>query len=533
MPQILINLISNAIKFTDEGEVIIEVTEEKEENSLVTMKFSVSDTGKGIAEHLKGRLFKPFSQIDASMTRRHGGTGLGLIISKKLSEMMGGQIGVKSEEGKGSNFWFTAILEKYDNGERTIFTIPEHVRNRPVLIVDDNSTSLAVLREYLTSWGFTVYETFSGIEALEKLYQAVSCDEPFGISFIDTDMPKMDGVTLGEKIKGDVLLSKTELVLLSSSITVDMEYLKTKGFSNCLIKPVKRDLLYELILSVTGEKMFIEDKSIKKVTGKYKIKEKDKRKIFILVVDDNAVNQKVVLRILKRAGYNAHSVSNGREAIKALGKTDYHMILMDVQMPEMDGFETTRFIRQSESAEERIPVIAMTAHAMKGDRELCIESGMDDYLSKPIQVQALIDIIEKHLAISIDGKIKEETEEYIESIPDKDILDIKKLLARIDNDREFCMEILEESIEIIKEEEEKFKKAFFIRNRGDMRARAHNIKGTCANICANSLHNLACEIEITAKDGSLENQVIIGNLTGEIQRLAVMIENIITVISEQ
>jgi len=253
------------------------------------------------------------------------------------------------------------------------------------------------------------------------------------------------------------------------------------------------------------------------------MKEKDKNNIRILVVDDNTVNQKVVLRILRKTGYSAHAVGNGREAIKALEETDYHMILMDVQMPEMDGFETTRFIRQSQSGHERIPIIAMTAHAMKGDRELCIESGMDDYISKPIQMQTLIDIIEKHLAVNTGRKSEIHTEE---TVSDKNILDLKKLLNRIDNDREFCREILEESMEIIMIEKDKLKEAFYNRNRNDVRTRAHNIKGTCANICANSVHGLACEIEKMARDGSPENPVIVEKLIEEIHRLVAVVENI-------
>jgi len=524
--QILINLITNAIKFTEEGEIKIEITEESEQNSSVTVKFSIIDTGPGIAENRRERLFKPFSQIDASTTRRYGGTGLGLIISKKLSEMMGGHIGFESLEGKGSEFWFTAVLGKQEKEETIV--IPECIKGRSVLIVDDNPTSLSVLREYLTPWGFIVQDAHSGIEALGKLYQAASCDEPFSICFIDAYMPKMDGESLGEKIKNDMVLSKTNLILLSSSITVDMEYLAKKGFSNCLIKPVKRDLLYEVILSMTDQKMPAEDKSIEKRTG-LRIEEKDKKNIRILVVDDNTVNQKVVLRILKRKGYNACAAGNGREAIKALREIDYSMILMDVQMPEMDGFETTRFIRQMQSPEERIPIIAMTAHAMKGDRELCIEAGMDDYISKPIQMQTLIDIIEKHL-VANSGKRRDVYTE--KPVINKDILDLEKLLYRIDNDREFCIEILEESMDIIKKENEKLKEAFYKGNCNDIRARAHNIKGTSANICANSLHSLACELETRAKEFSLNGPDIIEKLAAEIQRLAAVVESI-TVTSER
>jgi len=384
--QILINLINNAIKFTFEGEVKIEVTKEREENSHVTVKFSVTDTGIGIAKNLTDRLFKSFSQIDASMTRRYGGTGLGLIISKKLSEMMGGQISVESEEGKGSNFWFTVVMKKQ-------------------------------------------------------------------------------------------------------------------------------------------KESFIEDKTMKEISGKYNIQEKDKRKILILVVDDNRVNQKVVLRILKKAGYNADSVSNGKEAIAALAMNDYDMVLMDVQMPEMDGFETTRFIRQSQSIKNRLPVIAMTAHAMKGDRDLCIEAGMDDYISKPVQIQTLIDIIEKHLFVTTGEKI--ENELYINSSIDKEILDLQKLSGRLENDMGFCIEILQESMDIIKQEEEHLKEAFYRGNRGDVRLIAHNIKGTCANIGALSLYNLAREIEIAAKDGTIDASLITETLNREIQKLTVIVEKII------
>jgi signal transduction histidine kinase/DNA-binding response OmpR family regulator len=399
--QILVNLVGNAIKFTDKGEVIIEISVDDENTTHVTIRFSVSDTGIGIHQSDIDRLFESFSQADNSTTRQYGGTGLGLAISKQLTELMNGQIGVKSKEGKGSKFWFTAVFEKQpeDNQEKII--VPENIREKYILIVDDNALNRFVLKEQLKSWRCRLREASSGIMALEKLRLATSANDPFEIAIIDMEMPEMNGETLGQKIKQDPDLRNTILVLLTSmGKRGDAKRIEEKGFSAYLTKPVKESQLYDCLATVTGMKKEMLRDQPSTIVTRHSIAEAKKHNQRILLVEDNITNQLVALNILKRFGYNADAASNGKEALKALRIIPYDIVLMDCQMPEMDGYQTTGEIRNPESKvlDHKVPVIALTAHAMKGDREKCLDAGMDDYLCKPINPQELHDILKKWIA---------------------------------------------------------------------------------------------------------------------------------------
>ncbi len=402
--QILVNLLGNAIKFTDNGEVIVRVSIDDEDMTHVTIRFSVSDTGIGIPQNDIEWLFKSFSQADNSTTRKFGGTGLGLAISKQLAELMSGQIGVKSKEGKGSTFWFTAVFEKQPESKKEMI-IPEDIREKYILIVDDNATNRFVLKEQLKLWGCRYGEASSGAQALEELKLAMAGNDPFEIAIIDMQMPEMDGETLGRKIKQDPDLKETILVLLTSmGKRGDAKRIGEIGFAAYLTKPVKQSQLYDCLATVTvTKKERLKDQSSTIIT-RHSMAEYKKRKQRILLVEDNATNQKVALNILKRFGYNADAVGNGKEALKALEMIPYDIILMDCQMPEMDGYTATEEIRNPESTvlDHKVPVIAMTAHAMKGDREKCIEAGMDDYLCKPVNPQELNDMLEKWI-VKIDS----------------------------------------------------------------------------------------------------------------------------------
>jgi signal transduction histidine kinase/DNA-binding response OmpR family regulator len=396
--QILTNLTNNAVKFTEKGEVLIRVTLDAEDKDQATIRFDVMDTGTGIPADRLNRLFRSFSQVDASTTRKYGGTGLGLAISKRLSEMMGGQIGVKSEEGKGSNFWFTVILEKQKDDEKKDLLLPENHREKRILVVDSNRVNRLALKEQLRSWHFRFDEALNGKEALEKLRQASKNGNPFTIAIVEMQMPGMDGETLGRQIKQDANLKETILVMLTSTgQRGDVTRLKEIGFAAYMTKPVRFSHLRDCLTKVLGEKAKAIESVSEPIVAKHSISEDKKRNIRILVAEDNIINQKVVLNILEKFGYRADAVANGQEAVKALETTPYDIVFMDVQMPEMDGLAATAVIRNNQShvLNHKVPIIAMTAHTMKGDKARCLEAGMDGYTPKPIIPKDLLAKIEK------------------------------------------------------------------------------------------------------------------------------------------
>ncbi len=395
--QILINLTGNAVKFTETGEIVIYIDLEEEDEHTVLIKFRVMDTGIGIPEDKMKKLFKAFSQVDSSTTRKYGGTGLGLTISKKLSQMMGGEIGVKSKDGKGSEFWFTARFEK-QKALPEVLPLLENIRDKNILLVDDNSTNRQILKEQLKLWECRYQEAIDGFEAFEKLMEAVIEKHPFEICIIDMQMPKMDGRQLGEKIKATHEIKATRLIMMSSmGERGDVKTLEKIGFEAYLTKPVKMYQLHECLLRVCSRNEITQPKSPTPIITQYSLSEDQRRKIRILLAEDNKINQKVALKMLSKIGFRADAVTNGEDAIDALKKEHYDLVLMDCQMPVMDGYDATLEIRKpnSEIKNSKVPIIAMTAHAMKGDRDKCIEVGMNDYLSKPVKPKTLAGMLEK------------------------------------------------------------------------------------------------------------------------------------------
>ncbi len=397
--QILINLVNNAIKFTETGEVAVKAVIDNESNAHVTLCFSVQDTGIGIAEDRMDRLFKSFSQVDSSTTRRYGGTGLGLTISKRLAEMMGGRIGVRSAAGKGSEFWFTAIFEKQPLRMAGNDLVPGTISGKRILIVDDNATNRFVLQRQLTAWGCRIESASSGVQALEQLHRSMDENDPFDMAILDMRMPEMDGETLGKKIRNDRRFKNIRLVMMTSvGQRGDATRLEQVGFSAILVKPVKMSKLHDCLSTLSGSKHRRSTPcGLEVIEATQGIAEKQKHGVSILLAEDNFLNQKVAANFLDILGYEFDVVSNGHQAVTALSKKPYSMVLMDCQMPEMDGFEATDAIRNPASGvlNHQIPIIAMTANAMRGDREACIKAGMDDYLAKPFQPQELEDILEK------------------------------------------------------------------------------------------------------------------------------------------
>lgn len=402
--QILTNLLGNAIKFTEKGEVVLHVTREAETATHVTVRFVVRDTGIGIPKDRFDRLFQSFSQLDASTTRKYGGTGLGLAISKRLAELMGGQIGAESEVGKGSIFWFTAVFEKLpvetEKAEGSAPTLPDWLRGGRVLVVDDSATNRLILREQLRSWGCQPEEAASADEALQRLLQSVEKgEELYRAVLIDMQMPGMDGEMLAHCVRTNRDLDSVALVMLSSmDRRAEADQLRSAGVDAVLTKPVRSRQLLEALIAA-GHRRATQPAPTAPLpaTAEGGTAESPPR-ARILLAEDNVINQKVALRMLEKLGYRVDVVANGLEAVRAWQTIPYHLILMDVQMPEMDGFEATVLIRKQERGTGRhVPIIAMTAHAMKGDRERCLEAGMDGYIAKPVQFKELEETLHRIL----------------------------------------------------------------------------------------------------------------------------------------
>jgi len=536
--QILTNLAGNAIKFTEKGEVVIRATLEKEDDTHATVRFSVIDTGIGVPAEGADRLFHSFSQVDSSHTRKYGGTGLGLSISKQLSEMMGGQVGVESEDGKGSTFWFTAVLEKQPEGREVEVVIPGDIREKQILVVDDNAANRLVLREQLKLWHCRFDEASRGAEALDKLRQGVAEGKPFDIAIVDMQMPVMDGETLGLKIKDDPDLKRTILVMLTSAAQRDdAQRAEEIGFAAYLTKPVKRSQLCDCLATVTGRQTQAKDRCSASIVTRHTVAEDQKRRLRILLAEDNVTNQQVALAILKKLGFRADAVANGKEAIKALETIPYDLVLMDVQMPEMDGFEATREIRKREEQlkgendmelsafgfrhsprPRRIPIVAMTAHAMKGDREKCLERGMDDYVSKPVEPQELVEAIERQVAGSV--RAAESTAAVKKPRREKEAFNRSALLDRLGGDEEVSKKIIAVFMKDIPGQLEELKQGLSHKDASVVERQAHRIKGASANVGAQALRDVAFETEMAGRDGNMDRAAaLVGNLQQEFERL--------------
>ncbi|MCG8551584.1 MAG: PAS domain S-box protein, partial [Desulfobacterales bacterium] len=398
--QVLNNLTGNAVKFTETGEILIKVSVIKDNEKECIIRFDVSDTGIGIPEEKLSLLFDKFSQVDASTTRRYGGTGLGLAIAKQLVELMAGVIGVSSHERRGSKFWFTARLDKSRAAKSGQPPVPVDLHGVRILVVDDNATNRDLLTTQLMTWGMRPDQSPSGPQALARMKNAVDADDPYKLAVIDMQMPDMDGATLGRTIKEDPKLAQMPIIMLTSmGRRADSRRFEQADFNAYANKPIRpREFLSILIKVLTGESFTAPQAP----PPPHLAWEKDHRPTLnarVLVVEDNSINRQVAVGSLAKLGLRADAVINGIEAINALVCTPYDLVFMDIQMPGMDGFQATRRIRDPETGvlNRNIPVIAMTAHAMQGDRDKCLSSGMNDYITKPINNEMLLKVLKKFL----------------------------------------------------------------------------------------------------------------------------------------
>jgi len=382
--QVLINLLNNAIKFTQSGEVVLSARRTAATEKTVTIRFEVRDSGIGIAPELQPHLFQAFSQADASTTRRYGGTGLGLAISRWIVELMGGRIGVSSSEGKGATFWFEIPFELGEGAAMDKIASADLAALR-VLVVDDNATNREILKRRLEAWGMRGFSEADGAGALAEVGRAAAAGQAYGLALIDMQMPGMDGLELVRAIHAQPSLSGLSLILMTSVDRAGLsQEARHEGVESCLTKPVRQSSLFDAIVNAVSKKAPGSGEGA--ASGVATAAAKNGR---ILIAEDNRVNQRVAAFILKKLGYESDVVNNGVEALRALESKPYALILMDSHMPEMDGFAATAAIRGKGGKLKDIPIIAVTADALTGDRERCIQAGMSDYLSKPVSLEAV------------------------------------------------------------------------------------------------------------------------------------------------
>jgi PAS domain S-box-containing protein len=525
--QIIMNLAGNALKFTHQGEVAMRVGLIEANDESVTLKLSIRDTGIGIPMDKIPILFSVFTQVDTSTTRKYGGTGLGLAISRRLTEMMGGTISVESTDGKGSTFSFTVVLCKQRGIAHQLPLQYEGLSGQHVLIVDDNATNREILSLFCDTWGIRHEEAASGDEALSILNHALKAGDPFRIAILDAVMKGMNGVELGKLIKQDPLFQDTALIMVSSlALRGEVSPLREAGFDAYLTKPVRQMQLFDCLAAVLGiKKDTKQTQSPRKFITRHTINESKRRGWRILLVEDNLTNQMVATGILENLGYQPSIANSGTEAIIALETSSYDLVFMDCQMPDMDGFETTAIIRDPHSGvmNHTVVIIAMTAHVMKGDREKCIASGMDDYLSKPIKSSELADMLLKWLKklenepISgtihdiefYDNTMESKTPESSDSPGTVSVFDVAGLMDNLDNDSNLARTILIAFFNDIPNTISQLQDALAKADTTNICLYAHTIKGASSNACAVALQEIAFRMEKAGNAGDMNTATML------------------------
>jgi len=507
--QILTNLVGNAIKFTAQGEVSVRYELITAEDGQAFLRFAVKDTGIGLSAEQQQNLFQKFSQADGSTTRKYGGTGLGLAISKQLVEMMGGEIGIDSELEHGSTFWFTLVLDQVEAKASPLQT--HDLRDENILVVDDNATNRLVFGEFFKAWQVPYDLVESGPRALQVMYDAVDNETPYTMVLIDRRMPGMDGVILGDTIRNDEQLSSTRLALIAShGQRGDAKKMHEHGFDAYLTKPVHQSELYSTLIQLAGLKS---DKSTEAMVTRYTAREQQPNfQAKALVVDDNNINQVVARGMLAKFGVETDIANNGQDALDLLTEFNYDLVFMDCQMPVMDGYTATQKIRDAKSSVQnhRIPVIAMTANVMQGDKEKCLAVGMDDFIAKPVvDPIKLRKVLEQWLEnTSILGPDSESEFELIaDTVTDEEeqpVFDYAAMSERLMDDKELIQIIADAYLSDMPIQIEQLKTLVQDGDVEQAAAQAHKIKGASSNVGAMKLSELAFKMEQAGKTGDMK-----------------------------
>jgi len=497
--QILTNLVGNAIKFTSEGEIAVfyEILNDNKTESLI--KISVKDTGIGLTKDQIDRLFDRFSQADGSTTRQYGGTGLGLSISKQLVELMNGEIGVDSKPGEGSTFWFTLKIPSTDEVHQ--YNYSADPKNEKILIVDDNQTNLRLLDLLMERWGIRHALADNATAALEQLRKAISEEDPFTLIISDHQMPDIDGFQLAKMLHAEENFKDLKIILLSSSVDKgDAKLSQEAGFSAYLTKPIDQIKLYNIIMKVAGLKY-----GTGNIETRYTVSDLQQFSSHILLVEDNSTNQIIAKRMLEKYGLTIEIAENGEQAIEKLSSKNFDLIFMDCQMPVMDGFEATKFIRASLDSKLNtdITIVAMTANAIQGDREACIEAGMNDYLTKPINPNDLQNMLLKWLVN--DSLINQSNQNTIEGSNISKDFDFSSFSKRMMDDQDLMMEVAKSYVTDMEITIPEMLKALKQNQNETIIKLAHKIKGVSLNIGAVSISTLAKEIESLEFNGNENN----------------------------
>jgi PAS domain S-box-containing protein len=512
--QVLINLANNAVKFTDTGEIVVSSELLKRNEDRVTLKFSVRDTGIGLTEEQAGKLFQSFSQADASTTRKYGGTGLGLAISKKLVNMMGGEIWVESEYGQGTTFSFTADFGLGKERAKERFMASPDLRGIKALVVDDNVTSREILKDMLESFTFKVTVAASGLEGISEL-ESVPQDQPFELVVMDWKMPEMDGIEAAERIKNHPGLSKIPAIILVTAYGREalMQRVERVGLDGFLLKPISPSVLFDATMQAFG-KGIPEESKVRRKGAKEAEALKQIQGARVLLVEDNEINQQVAREILEGAGLNVSLADNGQEAIAAIEKHPYDAVLMDVQMPVMDGYTATRKIRNLKSEIRNLPIIAMTAHAMAGDADKSIAAGMSGHVTKPIDPEQLFATLQKWIppgkkrvqveppevsAEAIATDVSEpEAEKFPGYLPG---FDLKDGLTRLQYNEKLYRKLLLDFSSKYADVADEIRQALDAEDFEQAHSLVHNLKGLAGNLAAVNLQAATVEMEKLVKGG--------------------------------
>jgi len=499
--QAITNLLGNALKFTEEGEVALEIGLDETTGNSSNILFSIRDTGIGVPPDKHDAIFEDFVQADGSTTRKYGGTGLGLAITKKIIELMGGRIWIESEPGTGSTFHFTAVLEHSRQHEFVHAVTTPDLQELKVLIIDHHATNRMIASEMVASFGYIPEEAANGADGLEMLRNALRSKKPFELVLLDLEMPGSGSSTLIQELKADgVLRSIPVLGLISMGGKIEINEVMESGCNGWLYKPIRQSQLFDAIMTIFHPAL--EKKSIEKMNGQEDLKNIIKgQELKILLAEDNPVNQKVATAMISKLGHDCDIACNGLEVLDALKHIKYNLILMDIQMPEMDGLEAATAIR-SNPRWITIPIIALTAHALPGDRERCIEAGIDDYLSKPLSPAELAQVLERW---AHGRKVKNK---QINAVPDSDgnsaDFDYEKTLKRVNGDEVLLKEVLQMFLDTAGTGMANLKDGITQGDTEQVKLSAHTLKGAASNLIAEGVRKAAEEIEQLAINNQLD-----------------------------